>query len=148
MGTTLKKISEGDPYHVRFLKTTIYKRIFGKEEIKIDEYYFQNNDEYYSEIIWMVPFGRGPLTWFNFNKVERMEKIGVIDYHKNIFMGDFKFHQQKNIEYIVSEAADGQPINLTIQKNTIGYMADILITYPNWYFRIHLEDPISDIFED
>ena len=38
-------------------------------------------------------------------------------------------------------AADGQPVSLTIQKNRHGHMVDILITYPDWYYRVHLEAP-------
>ena len=148
MGITIRQIGDGQPYHIRFKKTQVYKRVFGQEEQMIDEYYHEDGDEHFSEVIWQIPISRGLVTWFNFNKIERLEQLGVIDYHKNIFMGDFEFNQNDDIEYVVSQAADGQPVSLTIQKNRHGHMADIMITYPDWYFRVHLEEPTTGIFAE
>ncbi len=139
MEITIKQIGEGVPYHIRFKKTQVYKRVFGQEEQLIDEYIHEDGDEDFSEVYWLVQAGFA--TWFNFNKIERLERLGVIDYHKTIFMGDFDFNGDDDIEYVTSHAADGQPVSLTIQKNRHGHMADILITYPDWYYRVHLEAP-------
>lgn len=147
MGVSIKSIGNGNPYYIRFKNTKVYKRIYGSEEVLFDEYNYEKGDEFMSEIIWRVPISRGLFTWFNFNKVERLEQLRAIDYHKNVFMGEFKYESDGKIEYVVSHATDGMPLSLTIQKNKFGYMADILITYENWYYRIHLEKPTDDSFD-
>jgi hypothetical protein len=146
MKATIKDIGDGKPYHIQFKNTKIYKRIYGKEEYLIDEYNYNKRNENISEIIYQVPISRGFLTCLNFNQVERLEQLGVIDYHKNIFFRKFAYEKNEEVEYVTSQATDGMPISLTIQKNKVGYMADILITYNDWYFRIHLEKPTNNSF--
>jgi hypothetical protein len=146
MKVTIKDIGEGKPYHIQFKNTKIYKRIYGKEEYLIDEYNYNERDEDISEIIYQVPISRGSLTWLNFNKVEKLEQLGVIDYHKNILFEKFNYEKNGQLEYVTSQATNGMPISLTIQKNKIGYMADIIISYNDWYFRIHLEMPTDNSF--
>lgn len=147
MANSIKSISNGEPYSIRFKKTIIYKRIYGKEEQKIAEYEFEKGDFEYSEIVWRVPFDRGPFTWFYFNKQERLRQLGVIDDYIDKYMGRFEYKFENNIELVVSHSNEGQHLNIMIQKNIHGYMADIMISYPNWYFRIHLEDPVEGSFE-
>ena len=83
MSTKIKQIADGYEYHIRFRRTRIF-RLQPNSETIVDDYFHNENDDDFSEVIYMPSIGRGLLTWFTFNKVERIVKSGFLDYHKNL----------------------------------------------------------------
>ena len=93
----VKKIADGAEYHARFKRTKIF-RLNQSSETLLDDYKYSEGDEEYSEVIFMPSVGRGMLTWFNFNKIEKVVERGVLDYHKNLPIGDLTYSDNGNIE--------------------------------------------------
>lgn len=148
MATTIKEIGNGGEFHIRFKKTKIFKRFYGSDEVLIDEFYFDESDEFPSEIIWMPSIGRGLLTWFNFNKVERFEKHGVIDYHKNLMLSRWTYEILENNIEVAQASFSGTTFNTSIIKQKGIYYVHILINYENHYFRIEYTEPFINSFKN
>ena len=149
MATTIKEIGNGGEFHLRFKKTKIFKRYYTGDEILIDEFDYEGNGEGFSEIIWKPSEGRGFGTWFNFNKLDRLEKNGVIDYHKTFFMTAWKYASvpEHNLEYVQCEHPDS-PFSVTITCKNSMYYAHIIISYENYYFRVEFSLPFINSFKN
>lgn len=149
MATTLQEIGNRGEFHIRFNKTKIFKRRFGSEEVLLDEFNYNNEDEFHSEIIWMPSIGRGLLTWFNFNKVERFEKHGVIDYHRNLFLSEWEYSTKPEHDLeMVHATLPGSMFDVSIIKQKGKYYVHILISYENHYFRIEYSEPLENSFKN
>lgn len=150
MATTVKEIGNGGEFHIRFKKTKIFKRRYGSEEVQIDEFsYNENEDEFPAEIIWMPSIGRGLVTWFNFNKVERFEQHGVVDYHRNLLLSRWHYSTMPEDDAeIVHATIPGSMFNVSIVKQSGEYFAHILISFENHYFRIEYSEPFDNSFKN
>ncbi len=93
--------------------------------------------------------GMGLLTWFNFNKVERFEQLGVIDYHKNLFLSEwiYEYKPENNLEMAYATIPGGM-FNVTLTKYKGKYFVHILISYENYYFRIEYSEPFTNTFKN
>jgi hypothetical protein len=150
MATTLKEIGKGGEFHLRFNKTKIFKGRYGSKEVLIDEFdYNKNEDEFPAEIIWMPSIGRGLVTWFNFNKVERFEQHGILDYHKNLFLSKWKYSAKPEHDVVIaSSSLYGYMFEVSIIKQKGKYYVNILISYENHYFRIEYSEPFDNSFKN
>ena len=150
MATSIKEIGEGKEFQLRFNKTKVFKRYYAGDEILIDEFNYQPNmDDHFSEIIFMPWSGRGSGIWFNFNKVERLEKLGVIDYHKTYQMTDWKYTSLpvNNLEFVQCEHPNS-PFSITLTRKNSNYYAHIMISYENHYFRVEFSEPFENSFKN
>jgi len=153
MAVSLKEISNGKEFHIRFKKTKILKSRYGEEEELLDEFDFSPEDEYPSEIIWAPSQGRGIETWFNFNKVERFQKHGIFDYHLNLELSPWKYSVIPEITHEMAEAkVSGSMIFITIyhqyQKSIEKYYAHLAIAFEDHSIVIEYWEPFFNTFKD
>lgn len=150
METTVKEIGNGGEFHIRFKKTKIFKCRYGGNEVQIDEFaYNENEDEFPSEMIWMPSIGRGMVTWFNFNKVERFEKHDIIDYHRNVFLSEWDYSSKPEHNLEVAHATlPGSVFDVSVVKENGEYFSQIFFRYENHYFRIEYSEPFDNSFKN
>ena len=149
MATTIKEIGNAGEFHIRFIKTKIFKRSYGSEEVLLAEFDYNPFDEFPSEIIWMPSIGRGLWTWFNFNKVEKFEYYDVIDYHRNLFLSPWEYSVKPDDDLeMVNANLPGSLFDVSIIKVQGKYFVHILISYEDHYFRIEYSEPMEDSFSN
>ncbi len=149
MANTIKEIGSGEEFHIRFKKTRIFKRKYGSEEALIDEFNYEDGDEFPSEIIWMPSVGRGLVTWFNFNKVERFEQHGVVDYHRNLLLSEWSYETKPEHDVEIAKATLPESLfNVSVVKQKDKHYVHILISYENHYFRIEYSEPFKNSFKN
>jgi hypothetical protein len=141
---TVKKIADGAEYHARFKRTKIF-RLNQSSETLLEDYMYLEGDEDYSEVIFLPSAGRGMLTWFNFNKIEKVIDNGVLDYHKNLPIGNLAYSDNGNIEMaqfpLFYENGSAIVYAFIRMKNEIVVNVAVVHENGNKHFKIEFSQP-------
>ena len=140
----VKKIANGAEYHARFKRTKIF-RLNQSSETLLENYSYTEGDEEYSEVIFMPSVGRGILTWFNFNKIEKIIDNGVLDYHKNLAIGDLSYSDNGNFEIAQFPLfyENGSAILYAIMRQNNEIIVNVAVVYENGnlHFKVEFSEP-------
>jgi hypothetical protein len=147
MENYVKQIAAGKEYHARFRRTKIMDIRESTEEI-IDDYNYEIGDEDYSEVIFMPSVGRGIETWFTFNKIEKIEKSGFLDYHKNFLIDTLKYTYNKEIDLEMAQTTLWGPNNqsaliyLVSRKKDIFSMNLLITDFGRFHMKVEFSNPV------
>ena len=138
----IKEIYDGKDFCLKFNVTAVYKCFYdGTPEQKILSYSYEKDDEEQSEISKYDirrTYGEA-FVWITFNKVELLEKHGVIDYHRNL---SAKWTYQKEDDFeAVTVQYNGEISLMQISYQQKMYVANFIVNpqgVSHYYYRITL----------
>ena len=131
----IRGIYDGNDFCLKFKKTTVYKCYYdGKSEEIILDYCFEERDEDQAEI---SRYSIRKHVWVTFNKVEKLEKHGIIDYHRNL-PDNWSYEKDGDYEAITANY-NGEIALMQISFQNNQYIAFFIINpqgVSNYYYRL------------
>ena len=139
----IKEIYDRNDFCLKFNKITVYRRYYGKEEQEILEYRYEEGDEDQTEISrygLRRTYGQ-IMVWITFNKVDKLERLGIIDYHRTLPV-EWEYEKEDNYDAVTAHYnGEISLMQITYQNNQ--HIAFFIINPPgvnDYYYRLMLSD--------